>query len=92
VTKEALNNVVKYATATEVRLQLNLANGTFILTIADNGRGFDEASPGVANGGGNGLTNMRERMADCGGQLTVMSRPDHGTTLRMTVPLPQRIK
>jgi signal transduction histidine kinase len=89
-TKEALNNVIKYAAATEARLHLQLVNGTFTLTISDNGRGFDEASAEASNGGGNGLRNMRERMEDCGGQLTVVSGPREGTTIRMTVPLPRR--
>ena len=92
VTKEALNNVVKYATATEARVQLHLINGSFIIAITDNGRGFDVTAVHANNGNGNGLTNMRERMADCRGQLAVVSQPNQGTTVRMTVPLPQRTK
>ena len=88
VTKEALNNVTKYAAATEAQVQLHLVNGSFILTISDNGRGFDVTSMHANNGNGNGLTNMRERMADCGGHLAVVSQPNQGTTIRMTVPLP----
>lgn len=43
-TKEALNNVVKHAGATEARVELSHANGEFVLTISDNGRGFDASA------------------------------------------------
>jgi signal transduction histidine kinase len=92
VAKEALNNVTKYAAATEARVQLHLVNGSFILSISDNGCGFDVTSMHANTGNGNGLTNMRERIADCGGHLAVESQPNQGTTIRMTVPLPGRGK
>lgn len=85
VTKEALNNLVKHAAATEARVQLSVEGGVFVLAISDNGHGFDEA-PASTNGG-NGLTNMRARVADCGGQLTIESQNGSGTTIRLRVPL-----
>ena len=86
VTKEALNNVVKHAGATEARVHLSIEAGMFLVAISDDGHGFQEAAP--ATNGGNGLTNMRARIADCGGQLTIHSHNGSGTTIRLSVPLP----
>lgn len=85
VTKEALNNLVKHAAATEARVQLGIEGDAFVVAISDNGRGFDEAA--ASTNGGNGLANMRARIVDCGGQLTIQSRNGSGTTIRLRVPL-----
>jgi signal transduction histidine kinase len=54
------------------------------LTIADNGRGFDPASPPQ---GGIGLHSMRERLAALGGTLTIDSTPGRGTCIAARVPV-----
>jgi signal transduction histidine kinase len=64
-----------------VSLQLN--DQALITVIADNGRGFD---PAHTSGEGNGLTNMRRRLADIGGSLEITSAPGQGTTVRFVVP------
>ena len=43
--KEALHNVVKHAAATEVRITLTPAEGSFVWEVEDNGRGFDSGTP-----------------------------------------------
>ena len=86
VTKEALNNVAKHARASEARVCLSLDHGTFGLAISDNGNGFD-ATTASSNANGNGLANMRARIAECGGVLSIESRRGEGTTIRVAFPL-----
>jgi signal transduction histidine kinase len=57
---------------------------TLTVTITDDGRGFDAASAVY----GAGLTHMTDRADAAGGSLTVDSKPDHGTTIRLALPLP----
>lgn len=91
--KEALHNVVKHAGAKEVRVTLALANDSFTWEVEDDGRGFTWGN--VRGGsdrlaGGNGLTNMRQRMADLGGKCEV--RPTLGAGTRVTFVVPMKIK
>ena len=84
--KEAVNNVVKHAQASEVRVRLQLQPGNFALSIEDNGRGLGGLDASAAQAR-NGLRNMRKRMEDIGGQFEVGAAPERGTTVRLTVPV-----
>ena len=77
--KEALNNVLKHANASRVRLQLATGADEFKIIIEDDGCGFDTGAPSKRPGGGNGLENMRERLRSIGGRLECHSQPGHGT-------------
>ena len=81
---EALHNAVKHAAAGSARLRLELAGSELVLTVTDDGRGFEPA----AAAGGHGQRTMRERAALCGGWLTVDSAPGSGTRVVARVPLP----
>lgn len=81
--KETLNNVVRHAQATEVEFGLTLAMDTLEIVIADNGRGFDASA--VTEG--NGLKNLRGRLAKLGGSCLIESEAGHGTTVRIKLPL-----
>lgn len=92
--KEALNNVVKHATATEVRITLGLQDGEMQLVVEDNGRGFVN---GPANGAarasgrvadGNGLENMNRRVTEIGGTCGIHSEPGRGTKVIIRLKLP----
>jgi ligand-binding sensor domain-containing protein/signal transduction histidine kinase len=83
--KEALNNAVKHAAASEIHIQFSAEAGRLEILLADNGVGFD---PAAARTGGNGLSNMRKRLEGIGGQFAVSSHPGHGTEIRLTIPLP----
>ena len=91
--KEALHNTVKHAAAKEVRVTLQLEAGRLTLRVADDGRGFDPATPADGHAaagrlaGGNGLANMRRRLEEIGGACEIRSEPERGTTLTFTVPL-----
>lgn len=86
--KEALNNVVKYAEATEVRISLQPGDGFFTLTVQDNGKGIDPEAPAVPGrpNAGSGLANMENRMKIIGGTCTLHSSPEEGTTVEFKVP------
>ena len=60
-------------------------DGRLVLSVSDDGRGFDPAA-GAARGRRLGLTSMEERAAALGGALTIVSAPGAGTTVRLEVP------
>jgi len=82
--KEAVNNVIKHAGASELIVRIELAGHELDVSVSDDGRGF-EISEQLSTG--NGLTNMRRRLQEIGGTCVIESEPGKGTTihLRMTV-------
>ncbi|NJN17575.1 MAG: GAF domain-containing protein [Oscillochloris sp.] len=82
IAQEALNNVVKHAAASRVDMTLHFGPGLVELTIADNGRGFDESAIGPHT---LGLGIMRERVSKIGADLQVESVIGAGTTIRVRV-------
>lgn len=87
--KEALNNIIRHSHATQAEISLKWEEGTFEIFIRDNGIGFDVTAK-TEDADGNGLRNMHSRAAESLGTLTLESRPDHGTTLRLRFPVPGR--
>jgi signal transduction histidine kinase len=82
--KEAVNNAAKYAEATQVELFLAVKNSLLIMKIKDNGKGFDPDTTTSASGG-NGLQNMRQRAADIGGKVEILSNAGEGTSVELRV-------
>jgi ligand-binding sensor domain-containing protein/signal transduction histidine kinase len=89
--KEALNNILKHACATQVTIKLSAAVDRSELTITDNGCGFCAvAAPAVDSPTrrvGNGLGNMRYRLDQIGGRCDVQSQPGQGTIVHFILPL-----
>lgn len=89
--KEALNNVVKHAGATEVRISLEVRTRDFVLLLRDNGRGFDRHQPPSTEPGriasGNGLRNIERRLAHIGGRFEISSEFGKGTSVSFVIPL-----
>ncbi|QJD77260.1 sensor histidine kinase [Spirosoma rhododendri] len=83
IAKEAVNNMVKHAQATQARLLISYAHPQLHLTVWDNGRGFDTN----ADTDRNGLRNMQTRARQLGGTLQISSAPGQGTSLRLTFPV-----
>lgn len=81
--KETLHNIVKHAQASRVDIQIKEIKGEFHLQIEDNGTGFDETK----TGGGNGLKNLKLRMAQLGGEVEVRSAPGRGTTVSLSAKI-----
>jgi two-component system sensor histidine kinase UhpB len=83
VAQEALSNAARHSGAGRVEVRLRRTDGGgVVLEVTDDGCGFafDESQRGLGIGG------MRERALLIGADLTIESRPDHGTTVRLTVP------
>lgn len=91
--QEALNNVIRHANATHVRVGLRRRDHSLIGEIRDDGRGFDPltAHPNADNHRGLGLLGMQERVAQCGGRLEINSQPGHGTEVTIHIPLEEPI-
>jgi signal transduction histidine kinase len=85
VAVEALNNALRHAEAERIELRMEARNGRLIVTVADDGVGFDPDAPGVRSRR-LGLTSMEERARALGGTLAVVSRPGEGTTVTLEVP------
>ena len=85
IVKEALNNVVRHAQASEVHLQISVTAATLELLIADNGRGI-ERQPDDALA--DGLRNMRQRAEELNAQFQLESAPGTGTKISVQYPWP----
>ena len=90
--KEALNNVVKHAKATEVWLRLRVEPKSFTLVVEDNGQGLmdqDRATSASADrlSSGSGLKNMKKRLATVGGRCVIHSETGRGTRVEMTAAI-----
>ena len=79
--KEALNNAVRHSRATEVKLRMAISEQSLVLTIEDNGSGFDRPLDDFS---GNGLRNIRQRMEAVAGRFEVQSTRETGTTVTLT--------
>jgi PAS domain S-box-containing protein len=88
IVQETLANIAKHAQASEASVTLAERDGLFIVTVTDNGRGFDPAAPAEVSSdgrrGGMGLRSMRERAAAAGIALEITSAPDAGATITLT--------
>jgi len=78
VLQESLHNIVKHAAAGEVLVKLCLADNGGELVIRDNGRGLEPNQPAA---GCFGLTGMKERVKESGGEFAIRSEPGKGTTV-----------
>lgn len=83
LTREALSNIARHARATRATVRLARRGAKAILTVEDNGAGFDPRN----GSSGHGLGNMRTRAVALGGKLTISSEPGKGTRLRATFPI-----
>lgn len=86
--KEALNNLLKHAQATEVRLFLHPEDDHIIIRVTDNGHGFDQTAERQDEQ--DGLINMNNRMAKVAGHCRIESKPGAGTTVEFVFPWRKR--
>jgi signal transduction histidine kinase len=80
---EALQNIAKYARATQARIQLQAQDGTLCFTVSDDGGGYDPRRTAM----GSGQRNMADRLAALDGRLEVRSAPGQGTVVTACLPL-----
>lgn len=83
VYKEAVNNSCKHGQPTAIMVTLRKKTGALVMTIADNGRGFDVNQ----QHSGYGTGSMKARTADLNGQLEIRSSAETGTSVTLTLPL-----
>ena len=84
VLQEALHNAVRHSGVRQFEVQLRETPDALQLTVRDKGSGFDPET--AIDGGGLGLTSMKERLKLVGGELLIKSRPSRGTTIVARVP------
>ena len=82
ITKEAINNAVKYSKASHLKIELIILQNILMLTIADNGIGFTDGLPL-----GNGIANMKKRAKEVKGSITINSIVNYGTTITAKIPI-----
>lgn len=84
IAQEALNNIVKHAAATHVAIRLDATDDALIMSIEDDGKGFDTS---VAHrDDAFGIVGMYERAAILRGTVSITSQPGHGTRISVSVP------
>jgi signal transduction histidine kinase len=81
--KEAVNNSARHSNCSSAAIDLRVNGARLVLTIADNGAGFDTS----IDSEGQGLMSMRRRAHGLGGTLEVTSGSGIGTSVRLEVPL-----
>ena len=83
IIQESLQNINKYANATTVKVELKKQENNIVLTISDDGVGFNVnlKKKGI------GLQNMISRAKDCNGDFNVKSKKGEGTTITVSIPL-----
>ncbi len=89
IIQEALGNIYKHARATQAWIRIAREGDSLMLTVRDNGGGFDPASLRTRSPqqAGSGIVNMRERALSLGGHFTLDATPGRGTTISVRLPL-----
>ncbi|MBC7889177.1 MAG: histidine kinase [Ferruginibacter sp.] len=87
--KEAVNNAMKYSGCRNLWVNFKQDNHQLILTVRDDGKGFDKAKVKTANTlSGNGLLNIQQRAKDMKGSCVLETEPGRGTTMVLQFPIP----
>lgn len=84
IAQEQVNNILKHAEAKNASIGLSIEGGQLILTVTDNGKGFDT----TLRRKGVGLTNITNRSVLHNGTVEVLSSPGNGCTLKVCIPVP----
>ncbi|MCI0563456.1 MAG: sensor histidine kinase, partial [Nitrososphaera sp.] len=87
IVQEGLNNILKHSAATEVLSNISIQDGTVIILLHDNGKGFDVKGINKQQKAGLGLTNIRERVRILGGTFAIDSSPVKETAVEIHIPL-----
>ncbi|TMG83409.1 MAG: hypothetical protein E6H74_08860, partial [Betaproteobacteria bacterium] len=82
--QETLTNVARHAKATKVAVELEAADSAYVLQVRDNGIGMSPVD--ISKPESHGIRGIRERAQQLGGNLSVASQPDRGTTIVVSIP------
>lgn len=83
IIQESLQNIDKYAAANKVTISMNKLESNLIISIQDNGIGFNRKI--IKNG--IGLQNMQKRVEECSGSFHILSTPKMGTKISLVIPI-----
>ena len=83
IVQEALTNITKHASASEIRISLTSGEQGVMLRVEDNGKGMD---PQNARGRGLGLVGIEERAREMGAAFSLHSRPGEGAVIEIRIP------
>jgi two-component system, NarL family, sensor histidine kinase UhpB len=83
IAQEGLTNALRHSDARSATVSLKADAETLTLRVVDDGKGMPAQPPG----GTAGIAGMRERALLVGGRLSIQSRPDQGTEVRLTIPV-----
>lgn len=87
ILKESMNNIIKHAQASVMKVVAEETAGGLQLSVIDNGRGFTQNKAELANRGNHyGLLFMQERAAELGGTVHIQSKPGQGTVVTISLP------
>jgi signal transduction histidine kinase len=81
IIQELVNNAVKYAEATQIVVQLTKTPNKVMITVEDDGKGFDLTT--LEKSSGIGLTNIKYRVNYLNGTIEINSKPGEGTTVNI---------
>jgi signal transduction histidine kinase len=81
IIQEAVNNAIKYAEASVISVKIHYKNDVIEIEIIDNGKGFDVANVEL----GNGINNMKKRAEEIKADFSIISKPNSGTTISMSM-------
>jgi len=84
IAQEALNNIIKHSGASSIDLHLDYKNDSLILSVNDNGRGFDPLNNKKMC---TGLTNIKKRTSMLNGICSIESEINSGTTIKIQIPI-----
>jgi signal transduction histidine kinase len=87
VIQELVSNVLKYANATQLIIQINLIDDVLNIMVEDNGIGFDQKA--ALQRSGAGLSNIEARLRGLNGTIQFENRPVGGTTVIINIPIPK---
>jgi signal transduction histidine kinase len=82
IIQESLQNINKYAEANTIKVEIKKRDGDLLLTITDDGKGFDtkKSKKGI------GLQNIQSRTTECNGTVDIQSKKGNGTIITIAVP------
>lgn len=89
IVQEAVNNILKHSAGTEAAVVVKRLTATVSLSVRDNGCGFDAGAMRSSDSHdvGHGISGIKERVRILGGTFVIDSRPGHGTTLSIEIPV-----
>ncbi|WP_264522357.1 ATP-binding protein [Flavobacterium sp. N1994] len=80
--QEAVNNSIKYAEAQNINIAIQHQDNDIVIVISDDGKGFEDKEVEL----GNGINNMKKRIADCNGTLNIKTSSNEGTEITIRFP------